>query len=212
MQTPSDDIPRYLTCPETSRATVDMRQWPTFRVILPNTPPCTHRLIPNSPICEAPRSQSIRPAVVLSFSGDRITAACLSRSLSPCLGQPSPPLFCPPQWSLACSVKLFPSLAHGRFTPAHSPNRLFSPPLTPPGSLARLRMNDFSCANALRKDEIARRKRLGLPLDGLIDKSALSSGNAGGGGGGAGKGAVRHQQAMGGGGQSRCVRVCVCAS
>lgn len=76
-------------------------------------------------------------------------------------------------------------------------------------------MNEHG-TNALRKDEIARRKRLGLPLDGLIDKSTLSSGNAGGGGGAAGgKTGVRHQQATGGGGQSRCaclcLRVCVCA-
>lgn len=60
----------------------------------------------------------------------------------------------------------------------------------------------------LRKDEIARRKRLGLPLDGLIDKAMLQSAAAGKGGPATGKsGAPPRQPAMGGGGggQSRYV-------
>lgn len=54
-----------------------------------------------------------------------------------------------------------------------------------------------------RKDEIARRKRLGLPLDGLVEKK-----NNGAGEGAAGKPPPR-PQGGGGGGQSRCgVHVC----
>lgn len=66
--------------------------------------------------------------------------------------------------------------------------------------------------STLRKDEIARRKRLGLPLDGLIDAKKLLAG--GGGGGGGGKPPPRQMPTGGGGGQSRCVMLlvvsCVC--
>lgn len=59
-----------------------------------------------------------------------------------------------------------------------------------------------------RKDEIARRKRLGLPLDGLIDPKLLAREAAGeGGGGAAGKPKLppRGPAMAGGGGQNRYI-------